>query len=295
MQLKKSLCVAICTRHRPAELAECLRSIRSSSLVDQVVVSSDGRDQATDEVCRTASGSFRDFRYVYGPQKGLAANRNNCVDTSDTTFIMFLDDDARLVPAFVEVALAAATEQKIVTGWENMNGTIRTPCEPDFLGFQRISPGIRQKAIVINSSIFPRDFLRSRPFDEFYEFGSEEIDICYGAVARGLVIEQVDAGNDHRHVDQSRAGNEIRIVRSKMYFGVRRYTCYEPSRLRLVAFVAYGVLNRVGHDMRTGGVKVAWRTLREVRTSITAGWQARGAGAGAPPRRYVLQAATDDE
>ena len=36
-----TLCVAICTRNRPEQLAECLHSLEASDLVDEVIVSSD--------------------------------------------------------------------------------------------------------------------------------------------------------------------------------------------------------------------------------------------------------------
>jgi glycosyltransferase involved in cell wall biosynthesis len=239
--------------------------------VDQVVVSSDADDPATDAVCAEAQRQFADFRYGPGPQRGLAANRNSCVRMSDADHVLFLDDDARLDPEFLAVSLPLAADDRLVTGWETRNGEKCWPREPDFLGFQRNLAADGGKAIVINSTIFPRCFLVQRPFDEFYEFGSEEVDIAFAAVARGLRIVLVDAGNEHRHVPTSRSGNDLCIFKSKLYFGVRRYTVFEPDRRRLAAFMAYGLLNGVGHEIKVNGRSSGRVALRDGVGALRAG------------------------
>ncbi len=135
------LCVAICTRNRPQQLAECLHSLESSDLVDEVIVSSDGSDDETETVALSVDGKFRRFSFLRGPRCGLAANRNNCIAAIRSDYVLFLDDDARLSASFVEVALSAAAPDRLVTGWELRNNARVTPHDPDFLGFQRLAPG----------------------------------------------------------------------------------------------------------------------------------------------------------
>ena len=91
------LCVAICTRNRPQQLADCLHSLEASGLVDEVIVSSDGSDDETEMVARSVAGKFRHFSFLRGPRCGLAANRNNCIAAVRSAYVLFLDDDAATV------------------------------------------------------------------------------------------------------------------------------------------------------------------------------------------------------
>jgi len=244
------LCVAICTRNRPEQLAECLHSLEASDLVDEVIVSSDGSDEETEKVARSVAGKFRRFSFLRGPRRGLAANRNNCIPAVRSAYVLFLDDDARLSASFVEVALSAAGPDRLVTGWELRNDGKVTPHDPDFLGFQRLAPSGAPKGIVINSTLFPTAFLRSRSFDDFYKFGSEEIDIAFGATKRGLKIVEVDEGNVHLHVASSREGNDDAATASRVYFGVRRYRDYERSASNLAAFLVLVLANALGFRIK---------------------------------------------
>ncbi len=244
------LCVAICTRNRPRELADCLNSIAASDLVDEVVVSSDGSDDETEMVARSAADKFRRFTLLRGPRCGLAANRNSCIASILSEYVLFLDDDARLSPSFVEIALSAANTDRLVTGWELRNHVKVTPHDPDFLGFQHVAPAGDPKGIVINSTLFPTAFLRTRSFDAFYQFGSEEVDIAFGAAKQGLTIVEIDEGNLHLHVPTSREGNEQAATVSRVYFGVRRYRDYERSWSNLILFLVLSLVNILGFQMK---------------------------------------------
>ena len=244
------LCVAICTRNRPQQLADCLHSLESSDLVDEVIVSSDGSDDETETVALSAADKFRHFSFLRGPRSGLAANRNNCIASIRSEYVLFLDDDARLSASFVEVALSAAGPDRLVTGWELRNDAKVTPHDPDFLGFQRLAPSGDPKGIVINSTLFPTAFLRSRGFDPFYKFGSEEIDIAFGAAKRGLKIVEIDEGNVHLHVESSREGNDEAAMASRVYFGVRRYRDYERSGSNLTVFLVLALANALGFRIK---------------------------------------------
>ena len=192
--------------------------------------------------CRSPASSAA-LAFSGGLVAGSAANRNNCIAAVRSAYVLFLDDDARLSASFVEVALSAAGPDRLVTGWELRNNHRVTPHDPDFLGFQRLAPNGGPKGIVINSTLFPTDFLRSRGFDDFYEFGSEEIDIAFGAAKRGLEIVEIDEGNVHLHVENSREGNDEAATASRVYFGVRRYRDYERSASNLTAFLVLVLAN----------------------------------------------------
>ena len=277
------LCVAICTRNRPQQLADCLQSLESSDLVDEVIVSSDGSDDETEKVALSVAGKFRRFSFLRGPRRGLAANRNNCIAAVRSAYVLFLDDDARLSASFVEVALSAAGPDRLVTGWELRNNHRVTPHDPDFLGFQRLAPNGGPKGIVINSTLFPTDFLRSRGFDDFYEFGSEEIDIAFGAAKRGLEIVEIDEGNVHLHVENSREGNDEAATASRVYFGVRRYRDYERSASNLTAFLVLVLANALGFRLKERQFSSLPSTTCAFGRAVWAAWFMKDESLKVPP------------
>jgi glycosyltransferase involved in cell wall biosynthesis len=271
-----TLCVAICTRNRADQLAACLESIESSSAVDEVVVSSDGSDNETETVALAASGMFRRFRFLRGPRSGLAANRNNCIAAITSDYVLFLDDDARLSASFVEKALQVARPDTLVTGWELRNGEKARPHDPDFLGFQRDVPKGNPKGIVINSTLFPVKFLRSRGFDPFYRFGSEEVDIAFGAVNQGMNIVVIDEGNVHLHVESSRGGNDDAATVSRVYFGVRRYRDYERSWSNLARFLVLSLSNTLGSRIKSRQFAALPSIASEFVRAVCAAWIVQG-------------------
>jgi glycosyltransferase involved in cell wall biosynthesis len=256
------LAVLVCTRNRPDQLAECLESIRQSDLVTQIIVSTDGVDGPTDDVLRSVSECEERLTWVRGPRLGLAANRNAAVAAVTEPFIVFLDDDARLSTDFVAAALPRANASLLVTGWEMRDGERVTPHNPDFLGFQRMAPTGPLRSIVMNATVFPTAFLRRVPFDEWYQYGSEEVDIATAACATGLTIEFIDAGNVHLHSELARDGNTTKALRSRAHFSMQRYRRYEPNRGRAIWFCVVGSLNAIGHGLKNGGAKGALGAAR---------------------------------
>lgn len=260
-----TLTVAVCTRSRPASLDRCLRSLVGAvGLLHEVVVSSDGVDRDTDEVVDAYRGVLP-MLHLRGPRTGLAGNRNTCVEHATGQTMLFLDDDARLHEDFLPAALPLASRSRLVTGCERWpDGNVVTPVHPDLLGFLREAPVGALSGLVINSTLFPRPFLREAGFDPFFRFGSEEAEIALCARSRGLNIVQVQEGNWHDRDSGARDGNDDKARRSRAYFNARRYTRYQPSAARLVASAGLGIANGVGHVLRTQGVRAGLRTARSM-------------------------------
>jgi glycosyltransferase involved in cell wall biosynthesis len=266
--------VVVCTRNRPAELTTCLRSIAAAGArVAEVVVGDDGTDAVATtatEVVDSVAG-LPPCRVVQAPRAGLAANRNACVDVVTGDYVLFLDDDATLDAGFVDVALAAAGPDRIVTGfeWQATDPPQRVePHAPDFLGYLRLPRGVPLATLVINSAVFPSDFVREHGFDEFFRFGSEEIEMALLARHRGLTIAYVDAGNHHAPSLTSRGDHHRETLRSKGYFGMRRYREYQPSRWRRIVFAVVGTASAFRGGLRRrprGGRAAASAFLEGVR------------------------------
>lgn len=112
------LSVVIPTCHRPEALLACLLHLQAdarsySSLNYEIIVSDDGRDPLAAAVL---GRDFPDVRWIAGPRRGPAANRNAGAAAASGDVVVFLDDDCLPQPglfgayatAFTDTALLAA-------------------------------------------------------------------------------------------------------------------------------------------------------------------------------------------
>lgn len=88
-----SIIIPTCNRNQ--QLSECLEKLASGQQqfpFDQyeVIVTDDGRDFNAEAFCKT---NFPWVKYIQGPQKGPAANRNNGAGFAKAEWLIFLDDD----------------------------------------------------------------------------------------------------------------------------------------------------------------------------------------------------------
>ena len=110
--------VIIPTRNRPDTLARCLENLApSAQSLDatsyEVIVSDDGDG----DDCRALLA--RDFpwaRYVSGPQRGPAANRNCGAQAAVGEWFVFTDDDTRPDPHWLRAIAEARTGVSVVEG-----------------------------------------------------------------------------------------------------------------------------------------------------------------------------------
>ena len=279
-----SLTVAICTRERPTDLAGCLEHALADHRVSEVLVSSDGLDAETDTVVDHFSSKDPRVHFLRGPRLGLAANRNECIANSQSEYLLFLDDDARMDSDFLTYALPEVGPDRIVTGWELKDGTRIEPHNADFFGYQRKAPKGSLRSIVMNSTIFPMSFLTRRPFDEFYRYGSEEIDMAMAASSSGMSIVMVDAGNIHLHVPTSRTGNAQSALQSNLHFCVRRYREYERSRTKLALYGVLGPLQTLRALRKIGDRPTLGHALCLTWSGLLSGF--RGGTVSLPPRMH---------
>jgi GT2 family glycosyltransferase len=96
-----SASIAVCTRDRPADLADCLAAIRAATGngIETIVVDN-GPGEATEQVTR-ATGA----RYVAEPRPGLNRARNAALRASERDVVVFVDDDVRPEAGFAEALL----------------------------------------------------------------------------------------------------------------------------------------------------------------------------------------------
>ncbi|HTY49095.1 MAG TPA: glycosyltransferase family A protein, partial [Steroidobacteraceae bacterium] len=109
MTASASISIVIPTCNRPEMLGECLR--RVAAAIDaagrpqvEVIVSDDSRDERTRDY--VASGHPW-VRWVRGPRRGPAANRNTGVAAASGAWIIFTDDDCLPEPRWLRAYLQA--------------------------------------------------------------------------------------------------------------------------------------------------------------------------------------------
>ena len=269
----RSLSVCICTRNRPSELALTLASLsRSTYPIAQVVVSDDGHDAAAQEVCRAAEV---DVDYVLGPQLGLGANRNCALAAVRSDLVLFLDDDCRLLPDFLGLAVGRmrsaeeryGDQQVIVTGRERNQGNLIRAADQTFLGFQsrHYANDERLRSIVINASVFPARVFRRVAFDPQLVYGYEEVDLASRAAASGWVIVQCDdAVNDHHPSPLGRDDHDRHVEASRLYVTLRRYARTDRALLRAAAFAVTAPAHVLAANVKrlgVGGIRPTADTL----------------------------------
>jgi GT2 family glycosyltransferase len=99
----------IVTMSRPAELALTVTSAMAGTATpDEFVVVDASADERTEYVVSQMSSAFSRVEFVYiSTAPGLPAQRNAGLDVATADFILFLDDDVTLEPAFLSELLAA--------------------------------------------------------------------------------------------------------------------------------------------------------------------------------------------
>jgi glycosyltransferase involved in cell wall biosynthesis len=111
-----SASVAVCTRNRTADLAECLPSLLP--LIDEgyelLVVDNCPSDQSTAELV----SRHPKIRYIHEPTPGLDAARNRALAEARGEVVAFTDDDARVDPGWLAALLEnfADPTVAVVTG-----------------------------------------------------------------------------------------------------------------------------------------------------------------------------------
>ena len=100
MQAHLDVSVVIPTCNRPDLLRVCLQALNHAraSLDFEVIVSDDGADDASQ---RMIGSEFAWVRWVAGPRRGPAANRNTGVAASTRAWVFFTDDDCIPAPEWI--------------------------------------------------------------------------------------------------------------------------------------------------------------------------------------------------
>lgn len=97
--------VVICTKDRRLLLRECLSSLAANNFTSkafEVLVVDNGSKDKTKEEVDGFSNSFEFIHYIFEERPGLSIARNTGIMKAGSPWIIFLDDDAKAAPDFLD-------------------------------------------------------------------------------------------------------------------------------------------------------------------------------------------------
>ncbi len=106
--MKSSAAIIVGVYNGEKHLSELLDSVASQSHQNwSCICVDDGSTDSSPEILKSYSCRDERFKIVTRPNGGVGAARNAALDMVDTPYVMFADQDDRLLPNAVERALAA--------------------------------------------------------------------------------------------------------------------------------------------------------------------------------------------
>jgi GT2 family glycosyltransferase len=107
-----SVSVVVCTRNRPEQLAQCLRSLSNLSQCPQqiIVIDNAPADDATRQVVAQMPG----IEYILEPRPGLSIARNTGILHSTGDIIAFTDDDVAVHPDWITRLQQGFNDPKVI-------------------------------------------------------------------------------------------------------------------------------------------------------------------------------------
>lgn len=210
--------VVIPTCDRPEALASCLDRLAPGAqslggVQYEVVVTDDG---AT-EVSNMVASRFQWARWVRGPRRGPAANRNAGARAARGTWVAFTDDDCLPDPGWLE-SLARAASGPV----DALEGKVVS--EPPPASYWEEAPTNAAGGFFWSCNIaIRRDlFERVGEFDEAYRFAAmEDVDLRLAlnqAGARLAFVEGAVINHPRRRVTVRQRLGQTRLFESHVYF-----------------------------------------------------------------------------
>lgn len=102
------LSVIVCTYNRVDLLLECLESLLNQSvkkeLYEVIIVDNNSTDDTKSKSCEYLS-KYQSFFYYFEPHQGLSYARNTGFRIAKSDWVVYIDDDTRVFPNFVQRAL----------------------------------------------------------------------------------------------------------------------------------------------------------------------------------------------
>jgi len=171
--------VVIPTCHRPDLLVRCLRGLAADEA--EITVSDDSSDEVTRDLI---SRQFPHVRWLAGPRRGPAANRNCGARIASGEWVAFVDDDCEPQPGWIAGLTQATGDADVVEGRVVAPGATDSPFEEHV---ENLSGGVFWSC---NLAVRREAFERLGGFDEdFLEAGGEDMEFAWRVARAGLRVQ----------------------------------------------------------------------------------------------------------
>lgn len=262
-----SLC--ICTRDHPAGLQRTLQSAFASSMAPHQMLVSD--DSTNYETRRMMRAEFPAVKYLEGPRRGHAANRNRMLPVITGSHVLFIDDKTVLGQTFLQQVAeriaydnvyrrigAGTATPLIVTGTSLNDGQKSKPKKSSFLGFPSLNycHGERLCSVVLHSTVFPSELFRHVAFDERLTGGYDVIDLASRVVLDGgCRIELLpSAANQHIAVAEPADAGYLAEA-SRIYATLHRYSHYQHRHGKAAIFLLLALPHSLASNLHRSGLR----------------------------------------
>jgi len=99
--------IIICSYNRSMNLPECFSCLENQEITDPIqwevlLVDNNSTDKTKDVTENFISKSTLNIRYLFESQQGLSAARNKGISESESTYLIFIDDDIRVTQNWLQ-------------------------------------------------------------------------------------------------------------------------------------------------------------------------------------------------
>ncbi len=219
--------IIIPTFHRNELLEHCLKRLvpelqEVAATSYQVIVSDDGRTSSAEYLIRE---KFSWMRWIKGPGRGPAANRNNGAAVSEGEWLLFTDDDCLPDSGWIKAYEDAIREHPGVKVFEGRS----YPDKPRD-SFSQCAP-VNEKGGFLpscNFLIYKQVFQELAGFDEDYGFSFEDMDFHYRLKRSGhkiVFIEDAAVCHPWRNVTKAASKSFFQ----HQFQGIRMFITKHPE------------------------------------------------------------------
>jgi GT2 family glycosyltransferase len=172
-----NLTVIIPACERPEALARCLHALPAA---DDIIVTDDSTSSTVRELI---ARDFPRVRWMAGPRRGPAANRNGAAAAAGGEWLVFVDDDCEPQPGWLEAIAAATGDADVIEGRTLAPGATDSPFEEHI---ENLHGGVLWSC---NLAVRREVFERLRGFDEDFAIaGGEDMEFAWRVQRAGLRV-----------------------------------------------------------------------------------------------------------
>jgi glycosyltransferase involved in cell wall biosynthesis len=106
--------VIICTYNRDVLLKMAIESLLNQNvnpLLYEIIVVNNNSDDNTEAVVKVFTENYSNIRIVLEPNQGLSHSRNRGYREAKAEYVAYMDDDAKVSPDWIEIAIKIINEQ----------------------------------------------------------------------------------------------------------------------------------------------------------------------------------------